>query len=162
VWPSEPDDAVEKSAGEIMAKLTVELVTAERSVIAESDVDMLIAPASEGEVGILPRHAPLLTMLRPGMLRMKKGGVETELAVSGGFLQVNQDRVLILADTAERAEEIDEQRADEARRRAEAALTEAARGGSPAQIEAARVALRQSLVRLNVARRRRRRPGGGS
>jgi F-type H+-transporting ATPase subunit epsilon len=140
-----------------VAKLSVEIVTAERSVAAETDVDMLIAPASEGEVGILPRHAPLLTTLRPGTLRMKKGGEETEMAVSGGFLQVNQDRVLILADAAERADEIDEERAEAARKQAEAALTEAAKGGSPAQVQAARVALRHSLARLDVARRRRRR-----
>jgi F-type H+-transporting ATPase subunit epsilon len=139
-----------------MPKLTVELVTAERRVVAEEDVDMVVAPATEGDVGILPRHAPLLTTLRPGTMRIKKGGVETEMAVSGGFLQVNQDRVLILADAAERAEEIDEQRADEARRQAEAALAEASRGGSPAQVQAARVALRRELVRLNVARKRRR------
>lgn len=142
-----------------MPKLSVELVTAERRVVTEDDVDMVVAPASEGEVGILPRHAPLLTTLRPGVMRIKKGGGETELAISGGFLQVNQDRVLVLADAAERAEEIDEQRAEEARGRAEAALTEAARGGSPAQIEAARVALRRSMIRLTVVRRRRRQPG---
>ena len=141
-----------------MAKLSVELVTAERRVVIEEDVDMLVAPASEGDVGILPRHAPLLTTLRPGTLKIKKDGAETDLAVSGGFLQVNQNRVLILADTAERAEEIDEQRAEEARRRAETALTEAARGGSPAQVEAARATLRRELVRLNVVRRRRRQP----
>ena len=139
-----------------MAKLSVELVTAERRVVAEDDVDMVVAPASEGDVGILPRHAPLLATLRPGTLRMKKDGGETEMAVTGGFLQVNQDRVIILADAAERAEEIDEQRAEEARRRAETALTEAARGGSPAQVAAARLALRRSLVRLNVVRKRRR------
>ena len=139
-----------------MAKLSVELVTAERRVVAEDDVDMVVAPASEGDVGILPRHAPLLATLRPGRLRIKKGGGETEMAVTGGFLQVNRDRVIILADAAERAEEIDEQRAEEARRRAETALTEAARGGSPAQVAAARLALRRSLVRLNVVRKRRR------
>jgi F-type H+-transporting ATPase subunit epsilon len=139
-----------------VAKLSVELVTAERRVVAEDDVDMVVAPASEGDVGILPRHAPLLATLRPGRLRIKKGGGETEMAVTGGFLQVNRDRVIILADAAERAEEIDEQRAEEARRRAETALTEAARGGSPAQVAAARLALRRSLVRLNVVRKRRR------
>jgi len=140
-----------------VAKLSVEVVTAERSVVSDTDVDMVIAPASEGEVGILPRHAPLLATLRPGMLRIKKAGEESELAVTGGFLQVNQDRVLILADAAERAEEIDEERAEAARQRAEAALQEAARGGSPVQVEAARTALRRSLVRLDVGRRRRRR-----
>lgn len=139
-----------------MAKLSVEVVTAERSIATEVDVDMVIAPASEGEVGILPRHAPLLTMLRPGSLRIKKDGQETSMAVSGGFLQVTQDRVLVLADAAERADEIDEERAEAARKQAEQALVEAAKGGSPTQVTAARVALRHSQVRLNVARRRRR------
>lgn len=139
-----------------MAKLSVEVVTAERSVASETDVDMVIAPASEGDVGILPRHAPLLTTLRPGMLRLKKAGEETEMAVSGGFLQVNRDRVLILADTIERADEIDAERAEDARKQAQTALEEAAKGGTPSQVTAARSALRLSLVRLNVARRRRR------
>jgi F-type H+-transporting ATPase subunit epsilon len=140
-----------------VAKLSVEVVTAERRVLEESEVDMVLAPASEGEIGILPRHAPLLTTLRPGSLRIKKDGVETDLAVSGGFLQVNQDRILILADTAERAEEIDAERAEAARRQAEQALVEAQRSGSPTQVVAARAALRRSMVRLDVQRRRRRR-----
>ena len=139
-----------------MAKLSVEIVTAERQLLAEQDVDMVVAPGAEGVVGILPRHAPLLTTLKPGAIRIKKGGDETAMAVGGGFLQVNADRVLILADTAEREDEIDEARAEEARRRAEEALREAMRGGNTAQAEAARVALGRSLARLNVARRRRR------
>ena len=140
-----------------MAKLSVEVVTAERRVLAEDEVDMVVAPAALGEVGILPRHAPLLTTLQPGELRIKKDGIETDYAVTGGFLQVNQDRVLILADAAERAEEIDEERAEAARRRAEQALTEAQRSGAPTQVVAARTALRRSMVRLEVSRRRRRR-----
>jgi F-type H+-transporting ATPase subunit epsilon len=138
-----------------MAKLTVEIVTAERQVYNETDVDMVVAPGSEGVLGILPRHAPLLTMLQPGMLRVKKDGTEQDMAVAGGFLQVNAGRVLILADQAERAEEIDAAAAEEARRHAEQALAEARRGGSPVQVEAARAALHTSMVRLNVARRRR-------
>jgi F-type H+-transporting ATPase subunit epsilon len=140
-----------------VAKLSVNVVTAERSVLTETDVDMVVAPAYEGQVGILPRHAPLLTTLRPGSLRIKKDGQESELALTGGFLQVNHDRVLILADAAERADEIDEERADEARRRAQEALNEAMRGGTPIQVSAARAALQRSMVRLNVARKRRRR-----
>jgi F-type H+-transporting ATPase subunit epsilon len=139
-----------------MAKLSVEIVTAERQVLVEQDVDMVVAPGSEGVVGILPRHAPLLTTLNPGSIRIKKDGGETAMAVGGGFLQVNADRVLILADTAEREDEIDAARAEEARQRAEQTLRDAARGGNPAQIEAARYALQRSMVRLNVARRRRR------
>ena len=95
--------------------------------------------------------------LRPGSLRIKKDGAETDLAVTGGFLQVHQDRILILADAAERAEEIDSERAEAARRQAEQALTEAQRSGSPTQVVAARAALRRSMVRLDVHRRRRRR-----
>lgn len=141
-----------------MPKLSVEIVTAERQVYAEQDVDMIVAPGAEGTVGILPRHAPLLTTLRPGVIRIKKDGDETAMAVNGGFFQVSANRVLVLADVAEREDEIDEARAEEARRRAEAALTEAARTGTAAQVEAARTALRLSLARVQVAQRRRRRP----
>lgn len=137
-------------------KLSVEIVTPERRVLTE-EVDMVIAPASEGTVGILPRHAPLLTALAPGVMVLKKEGVEEDLAVSGGFLQVSHDRVLILADTAERETEIDERLAQEARGRAEAALQEARMRPGSVQTEAARAALRTSLARLNVAQRRRRR-----
>ena len=139
-----------------MAKLRVEIVTAERQLLAEDDVDMVVAPGSEGTLGILPKHAALLTLLSPGVLRIKKNGQETEMAVGGGFLQVNRDRVLVLADTAERENEIDETRAQEARERAEAALRDASRGGTPVQIQAARIALSRSMARLTVVRRRRR------
>src|SRR5215213_11636656 len=112
-----------------MAKLRLEVVTAEREVFAD-DIDMVVAPGGEGELGILPRHAPLLSTLQPGVLRLKKDGEETLMAVSGGFIQVYKDRVLVLADTAERADEIEETRAEEARTRAATALQEAARGGA--------------------------------
>jgi F-type H+-transporting ATPase subunit epsilon len=143
-----------------MAKLTVEIVTAERQVYNETDVDMVVAPGSEGVLGILPRHAPLLTMLRAGPLRIKKGGTEQELAVAGGFLQINADRVLILADHAERADEIDAAAAEEARRQAEGALATAKQSGDPLQVEAARSALRVSMTQLQVVRRRRGGQGG--
>ena len=138
-----------------MARLKLDVVTAEREVISE-EVDAVVAPGVEGELGILPRHAPLVTMLQPGIMRVRKGGEESLMAVSGGFLQVFNDRVLVLADTAERAEEIEESRADEARQRAATAVQEAGRG---ADSEAARLALRRSLVRLQVVRRRSRRSG---
>ncbi len=140
-----------------MARLSVEIVTAERQVLTD-EADMVIAPATEGTVGILPRHAPLLTALNPGVMVLKKDGQEELLAVSGGFLQVSNNRVLVLADTAERAEEVDEQRAVEARGRAEEALREASAHPGSVQTEAARVSLRKSLARMNVAQRRRRRP----
>ena len=143
-----------------MAKLTVEIVTAERQVYNETDVDMVVAPGSEGVLGILPRHASLLTMLRPGSLRVKKGGAEQEMSVAGGFLQVHADRVLILADQAVRADEIDAAAAEDARRQAEGALSEAARSGDPVQLEAARAALRISNIQLTIVRRRRGGQGG--
>ncbi|MEA2639527.1 MAG: F-type H+-transporting ATPase subunit epsilon [Chloroflexota bacterium] len=137
--------------------LHIEIVTAERQVLAD-EVDMVIAPATEGTIGILPHHAPLLTALYPGMMVLKKDGTEEVLAIGGGFLQVSHDRVLVLADAAERAEELDEARAQEARARAEAALRDAPRSNALEAAEA-RAALRRSLVRLNVAQRRRRRTG---
>src|SRR5215211_280596 len=105
-----------------MPGLRVEVVTGEREVLVEDDVDMVVAPGIEGQLGILPQHAPLVTTLAPGELRIVKGGSEEDFAVSGGFLQVGPDRVMVLADTAERSEEIDIARAEEARRRAEAEL----------------------------------------
>ena|SRR5581483_470820 len=140
-----------------MARLQVQIVTAEREVLSD-EADMVIAPASEGTIGILPSHAPLLTALNPGMMVLKKDGAEDLLAISGGFLQVSHNRVLVLADAAERADEVDEQRAQEARARAEAAVQEAART-NPMEAQMARSALQRSLVRLNVAQRRRRRTG---
>jgi F-type H+-transporting ATPase subunit epsilon len=141
-----------------MAKLRLEIVTAEREVYAD-DVDMVVAPGTEGELGILPRHAPLLTTLQPGMLRLKSDGEETLMAVTGGFLQVYRDRVLVLADAAERADEIEEARAEEARQQALEALRAGSREGA-VQSEAARLALRRSLARLQVVRRRQRRGPG--
>lgn len=138
-----------------MATLRLELVTAERLVYSD-DVDMVIAWGTEGQLSILPHHAPLVTMLQPGELVLKKDGEETYLAVSGGFLEVRPDKVVILADACERAEEIDVARAEEAKRRA-GELMEAP---SPeTDTAAAEAALRRSLVRLKVAEKLRRRRG---
>jgi len=133
--------------------IRLDIVTAERMVFSE-DVDLVVAPGVEGELGILPHHTPLMTMLQPGELRVKKGGEEVSLAVSGGFLEVRPDRVIVLADAAERADEIDLARAEEAKRRAQERLSQ-----HIPDIDAARadVALRRSLARISVARRRRRR-----
>jgi F-type H+-transporting ATPase subunit epsilon len=135
--------------------LRVQIVTAEREVFAQDAVEMVVAPGSEGVLGILPRHAPLLTTLQPGVIRIKRGDSEDAMAVGGGFLQIARDQVLILADTAERADEVDEARAEEARRRARETLAEAVNSGQRLQAEAARVALRRAEVRIQVARRRR-------
>jgi F-type H+-transporting ATPase subunit epsilon len=106
------------------------VVSVERSLF-EGEVDgqgrpFLVALGAEGELGILPRHAPLLTTLKPGPLYIRNGSEETQLFVGGGFLEVLPDRVTVLADVAERAEEISEQAAEEARHRAQERLAEAA------------------------------------
>jgi F-type H+-transporting ATPase subunit epsilon len=136
-----------------MATTRLDIVTAEREVFSD-DVDEVVAPGVEGQLGILPHHAPLMTMLLPGELVVKKGGEEFYLAISGGFLEVRPDRIIVLADAAERVEEIDVARAEEAKRRAEERLAEHAPGLDAARAEAA---LRRSLVRLKVVERRRRR-----
>jgi F-type H+-transporting ATPase subunit epsilon len=135
--------------------LRVQIVTAEREVLSQDAVDMVVAPGAEGVVGILPRHAPLLTTLLPGVVRIKRGGTEQAMVVGGGFLQVARDRVLILADTAEREDEVDETRAEEARRRARETLQEAVVSGQRLQAETARFALQRAEARVHLARRRR-------
>lgn len=136
--------------------LSVHIVTAEREVYAEEGVDEVVAPGSEGEFTVLPQHAPLLTMIKPGIMRVIKGGEEIDMAITGGFLEVKDDRVTILADAAERADEIDESRADESRRAAERALQE------KVDVPGAQASLARALIRLKaVERRRRRSPRSG-
>lgn len=141
-----------------MPKLKFEIVTAE-GIVYSDDVDIIVAPGIEGQLGILPGHAPLLTMLQPGEMLVRKDGEETAMFVSGGFLEVMRDRVTVLADVAERAEEIDISRAEEAKSRAEEQLKE-----RPAEMDlaAAEATLMRSLMRLKIAeRRRKKRPGSG-
>jgi len=140
-----------------MATLRLEIITAERQVFTD-DVNTVVAPAIEGYLGILPHHAPLMTMLKPGELLIRKDGQETYMSVSGGFLEVRPDKVIILADACERAEEIDIERAEEAKRRAEERLKT-----HPPELDVAQVqaALLRSLVRLKVAERRRRKSAPG-
>ncbi len=133
-----------------MANIRLDVVTAERAVYSDN-VDMIIAPGVEGELGILPHHTPLMTMLEPGELRIKTGGEEISLAITGGFLEVRPDRVVVLADAAERADEIDVQRAEEASRRAEQRLAQKhAPGLDESRAEAS---LHRALARLKVAER---------
>ena len=140
--------------------LSVHVVTAEREVYAEEGVDAVIAPGIQGELTVLPQHAPLLTMIKPGVLRLIKGSDETDVAITGGFLEVKDDRVTILADAAERAEEIDTVRAEEARLRAERTLEGR---GDTEELVAAAASLQRSLLRLRaVEKRRRRTPRGPS
>ncbi len=136
-----------------MASIRLDIVTAER-VVYSGDVDLVVAPGIEGQLGILPHHAPLMTTLQVGELWVKKGREEFSLAISGGFLEVRPDRVIILADAAERAEEIDIARAEEAKHRAEEQLSH-----HPPEVDAARteVALRRALTRLKIVEKRRKR-----
>ena len=123
----------------------------------EGDVDIVVAPGVDGEMGILPHHAPLLTTLKPGVLKVRRGGEEEIFAVAGGVMEVRPDIVTVLADAAEHADEIDVARAEEARQRAEESLRAGPLPGSEAFM-AAEMALRRSNLRLQVAQRRRRAP----
>jgi F-type H+-transporting ATPase subunit epsilon len=140
-----------------MATIKLEVITAERTVYRQ-DVDMIVAPGVDGELGILPHHTLLMTMLKPGELRIKIGGEEQVLAVSGGFLQVLPDRVTILADTAERVEEIDLARAEAAKQRAQEKLKAGLTGTELSQEDAA---LRRALARIMVAEKYKKRGGSG-
>lgn len=136
-----------------MTGIRLDVVTAERQVYSE-DVDLVIAPGIDGEMAILPGHAALMTTLQPGELLIKRDGEETPLVITGGFLEVRPERVTVLADAAEHVEEIDAERAEAAKRRAEERLGEKLGGADLARAEAA---LRRSLVRLRVVQKRRRR-----
>ncbi|MFA5309737.1 MAG: F0F1 ATP synthase subunit epsilon [Dehalococcoidales bacterium] len=131
-----------------MPSFKIDIVTAER-IVYSAEVEAVIAPGASGQLGILPHHAPLMTILQAGELVVRKGADEQIIAISGGFLEVRPDRVIVLADQAERAEEIDASRAEAARKRAEQHLAEGKTAGADAaHVEAA---LRRALVRLSVA-----------
>jgi F-type H+-transporting ATPase subunit epsilon len=137
-----------------MAKLQVELVTAEGRVLSQ-EADFVIAPGVGGDLGVLPRHIPLLTPLRTGEIMVRNDGHEEYLFVAGGFIEILPDKVTILADAAERAENIDEARAEEARKRAQDLLAQDATNAE------ASAALERAIFRVRVAevrRRRRERP----
>jgi len=133
--------------------LHLEIVTPER-LAYEDDVDSVQLPGSEGELGILPHHAPLLATLGAGELRIRKGGQEETFAVFGGFVQVRPDKVIVMAELADLSSEIDLETAREARREAERALETGYHEG--ADLAAARAALQQALLRIRVAERRHR------
>jgi len=140
-----------------MPRIGFEIVTAER-VVYSDEVDVVVAPGIEGQLAILPNHAPLMTMLQPGELMVRKDGEEQSIFVSGGFLEVQGNKVTVLADTAERAEEIDAARAEEARLRAEQKI---AMPPSEADHARAQAAMLRSLMRLRVAEKsRKRKPRG--
>jgi F-type H+-transporting ATPase subunit epsilon len=131
--------------------LQLEIVTPERQVYSDT-VDSVQVPGSEGELGVLPHHAPLVSTLGVGELRFRKDGTEESFAIVGGFLQVRPDRVVVLAETADLASDIDLEKAQEARREAERALESGFHEG--ADLSAARAQLQQALLRIRVAERR--------
>src|ERR1700688_5017540 len=106
-----------------MAKLQVELVTAEGRILSE-EAEFVLAPGIDGDLGVLPHHIPLLTPLRTGQVTVRNGDAEHVLFVAGRVLEVLHDKVTIVADAAERAEDIDESRAEESRKRAQELLTQ--------------------------------------
>ncbi len=136
--------------------LKLEIITPERIVFEEDGVESVTLPGILGEMTLLPSHAPLMTALQPGPLVFRKGGVDTDVALSGGFLEIRDDKVVVLADTAERSDEIDAARAEAARQHAQEALHE---HGGEVDVAAAFAALSRAQARLRVVERRRRRPG---
>ncbi len=143
-----------------MATMQLEIITAEQQVYGD-EVELVVAPGIEGELGILANHAPLMTALQPGEILIRKDGEETYLAVTGGFLEVMGNKVTILADACERSDEINEERAQIAVDRARERM---ANQGTDMQLERAVASVRRAQVRLNVVRRRRTRaprPGAG-
>jgi F-type H+-transporting ATPase subunit epsilon len=133
--------------------LLLEIVTPERLVYRD-EVDIVVVPGIDGQLGILPHHAPLVSILGAGELKVRKGGVEEYFAIFGGFVQVRPDKVVVMAETADLASEIDLEKAHEARREAERAIEAGYVEG--ADLAAARAALQQALLRIRVAERRHR------
>jgi F-type H+-transporting ATPase subunit epsilon len=135
-----------------MAKLKLEIVTPEGRAY-QDDVDMVVLPGSEGELGIYPAHVPLMTQLAPGEVRILKDGKQTELVVGSGFAEITQTQVSVLTDSAMEDESIDENVAEEAIRRAEAALKDKSLASE--ELAEAEAALARSLAQLRFKRRRR-------
>jgi F-type H+-transporting ATPase subunit epsilon len=132
----------------VMAQLQLEVVTPERPVLSEA-VDTVTVPGLGGELGILPGHTPLISQLQTGVLSYSIGGKTSQLHVSGGFVEVKDDKVSVLAEVAERPEEIDAARARLAREHVEKQLTSWT--GTEEDFETARAKLERSMVRLQLA-----------
>jgi len=135
-----------------MATLKLEIVTPEAKTYSE-DVDMVTLPGVEGEMGIYPMHVPLMTQVVAGEVTVRKGGQDFFLAIGEGFVEITQERVAILTDMAIKADDIDEVKAEEARKRAELRLSEKLNDEEQALVSAA---LAHSLAQLHVKRRQRR------
>jgi len=135
-----------------MATLSVEIVTGERMVHQDSGVEMVIAPGVEGTLGILPSHASLISVLDAGEVRLKKGGREDRFVVFGGFIEVAFNRVIILADSAERVGDIDLEHAQRAYQHTRERMEHS---GTAEEMRAAREAHRRAALRLRAGQRQR-------
>ncbi len=129
-----------------------EIVSQDRTVF-QGDVDIVVLPGAGGEMGILPHHAPVLTTLKYGVVKVRRGGREDVFAVAGGVAEVQPEIVTVLADAAENVEEIDVARAETAKRRAEEILTKGIPADATDKYLAIEAALRRSNLRLDAARR---------
>ncbi|MBN1310200.1 MAG: ATP synthase F1 subunit epsilon [Anaerolineae bacterium] len=139
---------------------TCEIITQERLVFKESGIVSVTAQGAEGELTILSRHTPLITTLDYGEVRVRKENAEEVFAIGGGILQVAENHMVILADSAERSDEIDIERAEEARRRAREIMEEGA-PADPAAVAALEAAIKRADIRMKVARQRRQQRGSG-
>ncbi len=139
-----------------MVKINFKIATPER-VVYKDEVDQITLPTMQGEITVLPNHIPLIAVLQPGEIKVKKNNEETLLAVSGGFIEVLADKVVVLADTAERAEELDLAKAEAARQRAEEALK--TKRYDAKEFAGLSAAIEKELARIRVAGKHRMRLG---
>ena len=139
-----------------MQKIQFKIVTPEKTVF-EEEIDQATLPVSDGEVTILPNHRSYIASLKAGEIMLKKGAEEINMAVSGGFIEFDKNNLVVLADTAERAEEIDIKRAEEARQKAEELKTQKIEDA--AEYSRISAAMEKEMVRLKVARKHRTRKG---
>lgn len=133
-----------------MEKIKFEIITPER-IVYSAEVDSVTIPTTMGEITVLPNHIPLIALLTPGELRIKKGEAEELMAVSGGFIEVRKDKVIVLSDTAELAHEIDVEAVEQARQRAEKLLK--AKQVDRADYAAVAASLERELARLKVGKK---------
>ncbi|MCO5219386.1 MAG: F0F1 ATP synthase subunit epsilon [Thermomicrobiales bacterium] len=148
---SSATDVIANQESTNVATLTVEVITGERSLFSESGVEMVSAPGADGTLGILPNHAALISLLDAGELIIKKGGHEDRMVVFGGFIEVLNNKVIVLADSAERLDEIDVERAERARERAADTLKNRS---AITNVAAEEAALKRAAVRVRVGKRR--------
>jgi len=135
-----------------MTKIKFEIVTPER-VVYSDEIDQISLPTPQGEITILPHHIPLISALSAGELKVKKGNTEIPMAISSGFVEVRPNKVVVLADTAERAEEIDIARAEEAKKKAEELLK--TRRTDQKEFTAVMAQIEKELARMRVAEKHR-------